>query len=152
MMNLTDVLRLCAVVACCTGTDAAAQGRDESNQGKDRAREVRYERDDDRGNGGDSYFERHGHTRLKIPKGHYPPPGECRVWYPNRPPGHQPPPVSCARARAEVPRGAWVISHPGDDPEHVHVAVYDERRPGSILVVGQFKIASGVFVRVVVNR
>jgi hypothetical protein len=34
----------------------------------------------------------------------------------------------------------------------VHVAVYDERRPGSILVIGQFKIATGVLVRVVVNR
>ena len=24
-----------------------------------------------------------------------PPPGECRVWYPDRPPGHQPPPFRC---------------------------------------------------------
>jgi hypothetical protein len=30
-----------------------------------------------------------------IPPGHYPPPGECRVWIPGRPPGHQPPPVKC---------------------------------------------------------
>ena len=60
--------------------------------------------------------------------------------------------MSCERARAKVPPGAWVIRHPDDDPEHVHVVVYDERRPGSILVIGQFKIATGVFVRVVVNR
>jgi len=60
--------------------------------------------------------------------------------------------MKCDRARAEVPRGAWVIRHPDDDPEHVHVVVYDDRRPGNILVVGQFKIATGVFVRVVVNR
>jgi hypothetical protein len=90
--------------------------------------------------------------QVNIPKGHYPPPGECRIWYPNRPPGHQPPPMRCDRARAEVPPGAWVIRHPDDDPEHVHVAVYDTERRGSILVVGQFKIATGVFVRVVVNR
>jgi hypothetical protein len=50
--------------------------------------------------------------------------------------------MKCDRARAEVPPGAWVI----------HVDVYDERRPGSIVVIGQFKIATGVFVRVVVNR
>jgi hypothetical protein len=31
--------------------------------------------------------------------------------------------------------------------EPVHVAVYDERRPGSIPVIGQFKMATGVFVR-----
>jgi hypothetical protein len=30
--------------------------------------------------------------------------------------------------------------------------VYDERRPGTVLVVGQFKIATGVFVNVVVDR
>lgn len=31
----------------------------------------------------------------RIPRGHIPPLGLCRVWYVNRPPGHQPPPVSC---------------------------------------------------------
>ncbi|MBX3502521.1 MAG: hypothetical protein KF889_24005 [Alphaproteobacteria bacterium] len=30
-----------------------------------------------------------------IPPGHLPPPGECRVWYPDRPAGHQPPPQRC---------------------------------------------------------
>lgn len=30
-----------------------------------------------------------------IPNGHLPPPGECRVWYPDRPAGHQPPPFKC---------------------------------------------------------
>jgi hypothetical protein len=30
-----------------------------------------------------------------IPKGHLPPPGECRVWDPDRPAGHQPPPERC---------------------------------------------------------
>ena len=31
----------------------------------------------------------------KIPKGHRPPPGECRDWNPNLPPGQQPPPRKC---------------------------------------------------------
>lgn len=30
-----------------------------------------------------------------IPRGHYPPPGECRIWYPDQPAGQQPPPVPC---------------------------------------------------------
>ena len=30
---------------------------------------------------------------LGIPPGHYPPPGQCRVWLPGTPPGHQPAPV-----------------------------------------------------------
>lgn len=154
MMKLTKLFGVGVVIACCTATAAAAQERGEPRAARerDRDRAVRYEREAGRGNERDSYFERHGYTRLDIPKGHYPPPGECRIWYPDRPAGHQPPPVSCDRARAAVPRGAWVLHRPDDDREHVHAIVYDERRPGSILVVGQFKIATGVFVRVVVDR
>jgi hypothetical protein len=31
----------------------------------------------------------------RIPYGHRPPRGECRVWYRGRPAGHQPPPYRC---------------------------------------------------------
>src|SRR5829696_8057515 len=31
-----------------------------------------------------------------VPKGHYPPPGECRLWYSGRPPGKQPAPAKCS--------------------------------------------------------
>ena len=44
-----------------------------------------------------------------VPPGHYPPPGECRLWYAGRPPGHQPPPVRCERLKGSVPRGAFVL-------------------------------------------
>ena len=41
---------------------------------------------------------------------HMPPPGECRVWYDDRPPGQQSPPTSCGSARATVARsGGRVI-------------------------------------------
>ncbi len=43
---------------------------------------------------------------LRIPNGHWPPPGSCRVWFPDRPPGQQPPPTSCD---VEVPEGAVLI-------------------------------------------
>lgn len=109
-------------------------------------------RDDDRKHGEhrghDSYFHKHGYTRLHIPPGHYPPPGECRIWYPDRPPGHQPPPGNCRR----VPHGAWVIHHPHHHKDHVHVKVYDRHRPGTVLVVGEFEIGSGNFIRVVVDK
>jgi hypothetical protein len=109
---------------------------------------------DDRGRDDDkaSYFKKHGHEKLHIPPGHYPPPGACRIWFPGRPPGHQPPPMKCDRARADVPPGAWIIRRPDGDRDHVHVAVYDERKRGTVLVVGQFRIATGVFVSVVIDR
>ena len=47
--------------------------------------------------------ERYG---IEIPAGHFPPPGSCRVWYPDRPPGHQPPPTSCD---GYLPPGAVLI-------------------------------------------
>ena len=33
---------------------------------------------------------------VRIPPGHLPGPGQCRVWHSNRPPGHQPPPFRCS--------------------------------------------------------
>jgi hypothetical protein len=38
---------------------------------------------------------RESRRHARIPHGHLPPPGECRVWYRDVPPGHQPPPEEC---------------------------------------------------------
>lgn len=53
-----------------------------------------------------------GRPTVHVPKGHLPPPGTCRLWYPDRPPGHQPPPVSCKEAYAHR-RGPAVVVHGG---------------------------------------
>lgn len=45
-----------------------------------------------------------GRTSQRIPPGHRPPAGQCRVWYDDRPPGHQPAPTSCTAARREAHR------------------------------------------------
>jgi hypothetical protein len=46
---------------------------------------------------------------LHVPPGHYPPPGQCRVWYPGTPPGHQPKPTRCSNLIGKVPAGAFVL-------------------------------------------
>jgi len=50
-----------------------------------------------------------GHVENSIPRGHLPPPGSCRLWYPDRPPGHQPPPGSCADLKGRADAGAYLI-------------------------------------------
>lgn len=44
-----------------------------------------------------------------IPEGHKPPPGQCRIWYPDRPPGQQPPPGNCHELEYQVPPGAILV-------------------------------------------
>ena len=47
----------------------------------------------------------------RIPPGHMPPPGMCRVWYEGVPPGRQPSPMNCRDAETIASRdsGARVI-------------------------------------------
>ncbi|WP_027593412.1 lipopolysaccharide assembly protein LapB [Pseudomonas sp. LAIL14HWK12:I7] len=50
-------------------------------------------------------------TAFEVPRGHRPPPGKCRIWYPDRPPGHQPPPGKCKKLQKHVPAGAYLLRH-----------------------------------------
>jgi hypothetical protein len=45
-----------------------------------------------------------------IPPGHYPPPGQCRVWLPGVPPGQQSRPGPCGVLRQQVPPGAYLVA------------------------------------------
>jgi hypothetical protein len=51
----------------------------------------------------------HAYAELGIPRGHMPPPGKCRIWFPDRPPGHQPAPGKCKKLRHRVPAGAYLV-------------------------------------------
>lgn len=128
--------------------------REEEHRYKDEPRrESDRKRRDDREQGRDrkqyGYFHERGYTNLRIPEGHLPPPGECRVWYPGKPPGQQPPPGRCDRISRQVPAGAWLMRRPKDDHKHVNVHVYDQRSPGIAATIGVFAANTGIFVRYV---
>lgn len=44
-----------------------------------------------------------------VPRGYLPPPGQCRIWYDNRPPARQPPPGDCSELSGRLPEGARLI-------------------------------------------
>jgi hypothetical protein len=86
-------------------------------------------------------------SALHIPPGHLPPPGSCRIWYPDRPPGQQPPPGHFESLAGRVPPGAWLLYRPPQEENHVHVRVYDQERPGVVVVIRVFNATTGKFVR-----
>jgi hypothetical protein len=52
--------------------------------------------------------------RVRVPPGHMPRPGYCRIWYPGVPPGHQPRPERCDRLfrLRYLPPGAVIVGSP----------------------------------------
>lgn len=48
---------------------------------------------------------------LEIPRGMRPPPGKCRIWFPDRPQAHQPAPVKCKKLKGRLPLGAYLVRH-----------------------------------------
>jgi hypothetical protein len=84
---------------------------------------------------------------LKVPPGHYPPPGMCRVWIPGRPPGHQPKSTSCAAAMQAAPPGAWVIHRPHGKRHPLEVSFFDPKRAGVVIDVQLYDPDSGVLLR-----
>ncbi|MHC4704417.1 MAG: hypothetical protein ACYTFQ_28025 [Planctomycetota bacterium] len=86
------------------------------------------------------------YASLEVPPGHLPLPGSCRIWFPGTPPGQQPPPGDCEALERNIPQGAWLLYRRADDPRHVDVSVYDDRRPGVIAEIRIFVAATGTFV------
>lgn len=75
-----------------------------------------------------------GPRRLEgVPRGHYPPPGQCRIWYPNRPPGHQPPPRPCnSLAGVRLEPGAFILHGDQAYDADYNWREQERNRPGSV--------------------
>ena len=84
---------------------------------------------------------------LKVPPGHLPPVGECRVWRPGTPPGHQAPPRACAGIERHAPAGSWILYRPAKDRKVVHVRELDPYRPGLIVRVRVHDARHGTYLR-----
>jgi hypothetical protein len=84
---------------------------------------------------------------LGIPPGHLPPPGQCRVWIPGDPPGHQAPAGSCSELASQVPLNGWLVYRPSKSKKEVKVSVYDEKKPGVIVVIRFYDSKSGDLLR-----
>lgn len=110
---LTLLITSCSTVRFPSGYPDNRTGypfpRDEKDRNEDRDKD--WGKDKDRREGKDRNYRL---SAMGVPKGHLPPPGECKVWFPGRPPGQQPPPTSCGSALRNAPLGAWVITHEGE--------------------------------------
>ncbi|WP_417909599.1 hypothetical protein [Candidatus Electronema sp. PJ] len=157
-MNTQRLMKICSVAAvcCCFSAVCADEGSAKGNEDKyhylkknphKEQNPPREEQRHEEGRG--SYFQEHGYARLNIPTRHYPRPGKCRIWYPDRPADRQSPPVRCG----QIPLpGAWLIQHHKDRPHHVQVTVYEPKHPGVVFTIGEFEIRSGAFLREMPRR
>ena len=96
---------LFAAAFCAAGAASADPDKNEGGKGYREHRAEKYDKDrekyqDRKDKRAERLREREYDDRAahlgNVPKGHMPPPGECRLWYPDRPAGHQPPPTKCA--------------------------------------------------------
>jgi hypothetical protein len=86
---------------------------------------------------------------LRIPPGHFPDEGECRVWIPGAPPGRQPRPKSrpCAGIESQAPAGSWIVYRPMENRKVVYVREVDANRPGLVIRTRIFDIETTRLLR-----
>ena len=114
MKTLLLPIYVAAFMLLATAHPAFAQDNSRDGRERGRARSGEYERHEgdrqERRRRDRSLLEDIFRPRsLDVPKGHYPPPGECRMWHPGRPAGQQPPPVPCHRLEGRALGGGFIL-------------------------------------------
>ena len=77
---------------------------------------------------------------LIIYDGQLPPPGQCRIWFPERFARQQPMPCCCDELAAKVPQGAWLVKRGLDNPRELRIYVYDK---GKVIAVVLYDAITG---------
>ena len=85
-------------------------------------------------------------SQLRVPPGHLPRAGQCRVWFRGRPPGQQPQAGSCKGIERVAPAGTWILYRPTNDKKVVHARVIDPKRPGVVVVVRVYDVKRGTYL------
>ena len=85
-------------------------------------------------------------STLRVPPGHLPRVGQCRVWFPGRPPGQQPSAGGCDGIERVAPAGTWILYRPTYDRRVVHARVIDPRRDGVVIVVRVYDVDRGTYL------
>ena len=85
-------------------------------------------------------------SQLKVPPGHLPHAGQCRVWFPGRPPGQQPSAGSCNGIERVAPAGSWILYRPARDTRVVHARVIDPKRDGVVTIVRVYDVKRGTYL------
>lgn len=83
---------------------------------------------------------------LRIPPAQLPTAGNCRVWYPERPPAQQPRAESCTKAEAAATGESWILYRPREDPRLIHVRIVDPDQAGVILRVRVYDAERGTYL------
>ena len=72
---------------------------------------------------------------VRVPKGHYPPPGHCRLWFEGRPPGRQPHATKCESLRGNVPSRAFILYNDKAWDTDYDWARYAKRNRGQVPIM-----------------
>jgi len=83
---------------------------------------------------------------FKVPPGHLPSAGQCRVWFPGRPPGQQPRAASCNGIERVAPAGSWILYRPPTDQRVIHARVIDPKRDGVVTIVRVYDVQRGTYL------
>jgi hypothetical protein len=77
---------------------------------------------------------------LKIPPGHYPAAGQCRIWIDGTPPGQQEDPRECEGVFEDAPAGSIVLVRTVAEPTWLEAHFIDPEAAGVVVSVARIEI------------